>query len=266
MKMHHTIYTCIYIHSLTFLNIRRIAELEEKKCKLAIQDIMYLLIIFKFYAFDVSLVPKISKCLRNGKLELPDMERKLKYIQSWELWDTILEILNLITFAADSFGMKLITKDLFAKMYVASILYGYFLKSVSSRYELEKRQSLSDRDLNTGHGSKDVFLGKQEIENGTLKDYVKGFKRPKLVLDGCKLRYREALQLVESHTQALFEHIKECGLNEFDDDEEEDDRFIEASFSSIKRLLWEGLAFGSFLWMAEDFIDGICKLEEREVK
>jgi len=260
------VYIYTFIHSLTFLNIRRIAELEEEKSKIAIQDIMYLLIIFKFYAFDVSLVPKISKCIRNGKLELPDVERKLKYIQSWELWDTIKEILNLITFAVDCLGMELITKDLFTKMYVASILYGYFLKSVSSRYELEKRQSLSDHDDHTGHGLKDMFFGKQENKNGTLKDYVKGFKRPKLVLDGCKLRYKEALQLVESHTQALFEHNKECDLNEFDDDDEEDDRFIDASFSSMKRLLWEGLAFGSFLWMAEDLIDGIYKLEEHEAE
>jgi len=128
------------------------------------------------------------------------MERKQKYIQSWELWDTIMEILNLITFAAYSLGMELITKGLFAKMYVSIILYGYFLKSVMSRYELEIHQSLSDHDLHTRHGSKDMFLGKQENENGTLKDYVKGVKRPKLVLDGCELRYNEALQWVESYS------------------------------------------------------------------
>jgi len=51
---------CIYNHSLTFLNIRRIAKIEEEKCKIVIQDIMYLLIIFKFYAFDVSLVPRFQ--------------------------------------------------------------------------------------------------------------------------------------------------------------------------------------------------------------
>jgi hypothetical protein len=60
---------------------------------------MYLLIRFQFNVYDVSLVPKISKCLRNERLEsLPDMEMKLKYIHSLELWDAIMEIINMLTF------------------------------------------------------------------------------------------------------------------------------------------------------------------------
>jgi hypothetical protein len=80
--------------------------------------------------YDVSLVPKISKCLCNGRLEsLPDMERKLKYTHSWELWDAIMEILNMLTFVntinieAESSQTIIITKDWFAKMYVACILF-----------------------------------------------------------------------------------------------------------------------------------------------
>jgi hypothetical protein len=106
--------------------------------------------------YDVSLVPKISKCLCNGRLEsLPDMERKLKYIHSSELWDAIMEILNMLTFVntinieAESLRTIIITKDWFAKMYVAYILYGYFLKSVSLRYQQEKCLFSSYHNLHT---------------------------------------------------------------------------------------------------------------------
>ena len=81
-----------------FLNIWRIEELKEEECRIIIQDVMYLQIMFKSYVSSVSLVPRISKCIRNGRPELlPDSDTKLKYIHSWELWDAIMKPLTMLT-------------------------------------------------------------------------------------------------------------------------------------------------------------------------
>jgi hypothetical protein len=66
----------------------------------------------------------------NGRFEsLPDTERKLKYIHSSELWDAIMEILNMLVFMntinieAESSRTIIITKDWFAKICCLHIIW-----------------------------------------------------------------------------------------------------------------------------------------------
>ncbi|TKY66186.1 hypothetical protein E2542_SST09053 [Spatholobus suberectus] len=44
---------------------RRIAQAKENECMIAIADVMYLLILYKFSEIRVHLVPKLSSCLYN---------------------------------------------------------------------------------------------------------------------------------------------------------------------------------------------------------
>ncbi|TKY66185.1 cell division control protein 48 [Spatholobus suberectus] len=182
----------------------------------------------------------------------------------------------------DSWETTPIRQFWLARVYVASILYGYFLKSVSLRYNLERSLSLSNRDLHHGHisgpsfhdvyqyGSKDVMFGnksdiqsvwhgliRQEEEIEDLKCYVMGF-HPGSRERCAKLRSKEGVHLVESHSHALFGNGK-SGLSEHDD-------IIVTSFSSLRRLVLEAVAFGSFLWETEDYIDNVYKLKDHEVE
>ena len=69
-----------------------------------------------------------------------------------------------------------------------------------------------------------------------------------------RLRSKEAVNLVGSYSCALFNN-KESGSVENDD-------VILTSFSSLKRLVLEAVAFGSFLWETEDYIDNVYKLKD----
>ncbi|OIW21706.1 hypothetical protein TanjilG_08326 [Lupinus angustifolius] len=270
---------------------RRIAQVKENECQIAIEDVMHCLIFHKFSEIRVPLVPKLSSCLYNGRLEiLPSKDWELESIHSMEVLDIIREHVSTVTglransSVNESWATTKIRKYWLARVYVASILYGYFLKSASLRYRLERSLSSVNHDLHLDHRtalsplsfhdmcssrSKDVTFGhksdmqslwqgiikQQEEEVEDLKCYVTGFHSGSLQRFA-KLRSKEAVKLVESYSHALFGNL-ESGLVENDD-------IILTSFSSLKRLVLEAIAFGSFLWETEDYIDNVYKLKDHE--
>ncbi|KAK7339110.1 hypothetical protein VNO77_19754 [Canavalia gladiata] len=273
-------------HSDQALLHRRIAQVKENECMIAVEDVMYLLILYKFSEIRVHLVPNLSSCIYNGRLEiLPSKDWDLESIHSLEVLDIIREHVSTVTglkpnsSVTESWATTQIRRFWLARVYVASILYGYFLKSVSLRYHLERSLSLSNHYPHHGHrtspsfhdvyrnGSKDEIFGKrsgiqsvlhglirQEEEIEDLKCYVMGF-HPGSLQRCAKLRSKEAVHLVESHSHALFGN----SLSEHD-------HVILTSFSSLRRLVLEAVAFGSFLWDTEDYIDNVYKLKDHQVE
>ncbi|KAJ7961611.1 UV-B-induced protein, chloroplastic [Quillaja saponaria] len=264
---------------------RRIAQLKEHQCEIAVQDVMYMLIFYKFSEIKVPLVPRLSRCIYNARLEIwPSKDWALESIHNLEVLEMIREHIYAViglranSSVTDGWATTKIRQSLVGQIYVASILYGYFLKSVSLRHHLEKSLYLTNHDLQLGHrtpldfqdmssyGFKNLLFGhisnKRSVGQGpvsegekyeSLKFYVMSLHPESL--QGCaKLRSKEAVKLVESHSCALFGK-GESGSFETDD-------FILTSFSSLKRLVLEAIAFGSFLWETEDYIDNVYKLKE----
>lgn len=261
---------------------RRIAQMKEHECEIAVQDVMYLLIFYKFSEIRVPLIPKLSKCTYNGRLEiLPSKDWELESIYSLGILDLIREHVTSMTglkaksSVTETWATTEIQEFLLARIYVASILYGYFLKSISLRYHLERslsvanhgdhRTTLTIRDPHA-YEIKDIIFGlmgnnqsvgqgvmKQEEEIKDMKCYVTGF-HPGLLERFAKLRSKEAVNLVESYSLALFGN-EESGLVE-------SNNVILTSFSTLKRLVLEAVAFGSFLWETEDYIDSVYKLRD----
>ncbi|CAN6911439.1 hypothetical protein Bca52824_068246 [Brassica carinata] len=218
---------------------RRIAQLKESNCQTAIEDIMYMLILYKFSEIRVPLVPKLSTCIYNGKLELwPSKDWELESIHSRDVLELIKEHSNAVislrvdSTLTDDLETTEIDKHHLSRVYTASILYGYFLKSASLRHQLEC--SLSEG------------ITKQ------LRHYISGFD-PKILQRCAKPRSREAKNLIEKQSLALF-----------GPEGKEEESVIVTSFSSLKRLLLEAVAFGSFLWDTEEYVDGAFKLKENE--
>uniref|UniRef100_A0A0R0KSC8 Uncharacterized protein n=1 Tax=Glycine max TaxID=3847 RepID=A0A0R0KSC8_SOYBN len=260
---------------------RRIALVKENQCQIAVEDVIYLLIFYKFSEIRVPMVPKLSSCLYNGRLEiLPSKDWELESIHSLEVLDMIREHITTVTglraksSVTECWATTHVRQFLLARVYVASILYGYFLKSVSLRYHLERNLSLANHDLHLGHktslmcsyGFKDAIFGhlsnmsslgqgliRPEEELEDLKCYVMSF-HPGSLQRCARLRSKEAVNLVGSYSCALFNN-EESGSVENDD-------VILTSFSSLKRLVLEAVAFGSFLWEIEDYIDNVYNLKD----
>nr|GMC52110.1 UV-B-induced protein At3g17800, chloroplastic [Ipomoea batatas] len=172
-----------------------------------------------------------------------------------------------------------ISKIKLGKLYAASIMYGYFLKRVDQRYQLE-------RSMNT---LPEGFLGSQprpeqpapnqlwdpdsliviEPEDvdteglmGSVTDGSKSYRLRSYVmyLDAetlqryATLRSKEALSVIEKQTQALFGRpdikVSEDGTLDVSNDEE-----VSLSYSGLTMLVLEAVALGSFLWEAESYVE-----------
>jgi len=261
---------------------RRVAQLKEHECQIAIEDVMFMLIFYRFSEIKVPLVPRLSRCIYNGRLEIwPSKDWELESIHSLEILEMVKEHVTTVTglradsSVTDNWATTKITRLMLGRVYVASILYGYFLKSASLRHRLEQSLASVNQDLRLGHkpplqfqelcpyGLKSLLFGRissmqcvssnQEVKHESLKCYVMGFD-PETLQRCAKLRSKEAVSLIENHSHALFGDEK-TGLVE-------NDEVILTSFSSLKRLVSEAVAFGTFLWDTEEYIDTVYKLKE----
>ncbi|KAL6592939.1 hypothetical protein ACP70R_049235 [Stipagrostis hirtigluma subsp. patula] len=261
---------------------RRIAEMKEQECQTAIEDIMYMLIVYKFFKIEVPMVPNLSKLISNKRLQLwPPRETDLESIHGPEVLELIREHLTSIIRWVHRNGPKINRSTLrikrlqFGRIYSASIMYGYFLKSVSIRHRLELTLTRSQeipppiQFLNAQLTStpkqeqEETVGGSGEISSSSkpssvvdpydLKGYMMGFD-PKTLQLCAKLRSPEASNLIEKHSWALSgENMKLP---------QENDEAVILDPSSLKRLLLEAIAFGSFLWDVEDYVDEIYNLQD----
>ncbi|KAK8694146.1 hypothetical protein V6N13_071703 [Hibiscus sabdariffa] len=260
---------------------RRIAQLKEQECQAAVEDVMYMLIFYKFSEYRVPLVPKLSRCIYNCRLEiLPSKDWELESIHSVEVLEMVREHVSAViglrtnSSVTDNWATTEIQRLHLGRLYAASILYGYFLKSASSRHQLERCLTLVHqkrlnqtnslqfldllpcgiKSLVFGHAGnmQSVPLGqgpgRQETNLEELRCYVMGFD-PETLERCAKLRSKEAANLIERHSCALF-------------GDEQMDEVIKTSFSSLKRLVLEAVAFGSFLWDVEEYVNTVYKLKE----
>ncbi|KAK8711733.1 hypothetical protein V6N13_147000 [Hibiscus sabdariffa] len=265
---------------------RRIALLKEQECQAAVEDVMYMLIFYNFSEFSVPLVPKLSSCIYNCRLEiLPSKDWELESIHSIEFLEMVREHVSAViglrtnSSVTDNWATTEIQRLHLARLYAASILYGYFLKSASSRHQLERcltlvhqkrlnhRNSLQFLDL-LSCGIKSLVIGhagdmhsvplgqgpgRQDMNLEELRCYVMGFD-PETLQRCAKLRSKEAANLIERHSCALFGD-ELTGIPETNE-------VIKTSFSSLKRLVLEAVAFGSFLWDIEEFVNTVYKLKD----
>lgn len=269
------------------MNCRRIAEFRHHECQDAVEDVMYIHICYKFSEMGVNLVPRLSKCAYNGRLEIwPSKDWELESIHGAEVLQMVREHLSAVVGCrvnsniADSWATTEVKRFRLCEMYAASILYGYFLKTASLRYQLERGLDLSGSHYGlAGRGQLPVSemftAGSSYIAYGrvssprsaptspvsytmgskpkSLRFYMMGFDHESVQMCA-KPKSKEAVNLLERHNAALFGD-EETGLLETDD-------VLTTSFASLKRFLLEAVAFGSFLWNAENFVSDVYMLEE----
>jgi hypothetical protein len=153
------------------------------------------------------------------------------------------------------------------KLYAASMMYGYFLKRVDERFQLEKtmkslpprpkQQMIFENNLQPNPfwdmeslvqitpDGEEISLDDEESNPNELRSYVSRLDAETLQRYAT-IRSKEAVSLIEKQTQALFGRPD---IKVLDDGtvNAKDGNVITIRFTELTHLVLEAAAFGSFL-------------------
>ncbi|KAJ1438655.1 hypothetical protein SESBI_02919 [Sesbania bispinosa] len=263
---------------------RRIAEVKAKERRKALEEILYALVVQKFIDANVSLIPSITPNPSGQVDSWPSEDGKLEELHSPEAYEMIQNHLALLlgNRSGDSTSVAQISKLKVGQVYAASIMYGYFLKRVVQRFQLEKtmkilptvaeensidRTVIDDTRISGGEAPSQVISHPEVSAGGGNSSGVYGHGTTvsrlhtyMMSFDGetlqryATIRSKEAINIIEQHTEALFGRPEivitpEGALNPSKDE------IIKISFGGLKRLVLEAVTFGSFLWDVESYVD-----------
>ncbi|KAK9925702.1 hypothetical protein M0R45_022972 [Rubus argutus] len=271
---------------------RRIAEVKENERKKALEEILYALVVQKFMDANVSLVPSIAPSVSDssGRVDAwPSQDDKLQRLHSPEAYEMIQNHLSLIlgNRLDDSTSLAQISKLRVGQVYAASVMYGYFLKRVDQRFQLEKTMKIlpsslgaddsdivktvgEDKRPGGGDESMQAAASHPEVSSwsaggmgpGAFGNVIKPSRLRTYVMsvDGetlqryATIRSREAVSIIEKHTEALFGRPDIVITPQGTVDSSKDEH-IKISFGGLKSLVLEAVTFGSFLWDVESYVD-----------
>ncbi|KAL6002433.1 hypothetical protein ACLOJK_034365 [Asimina triloba] len=269
---------------------RRIAEVRSKERQKALEEIIYCFIVHKFLDKEISMIPTIPPS-PDPAIPVdawPNQEQKLESVHSPEAFEMIQSHLSLVL------GERLvgplstvirISKLRLGKLYAASIMYGYFLKRVDQRFQLERSMktlpadegpavfessapgnqlwdmdSLIQISTDEEDGSGDVNANRASSSSSSRDGRSYKLRSYVMYLDAetlqryATIRSKEAMSLIEKQTQALFGRpdikVAEDGSLDTSNDE-----VVGITFAGLTMLVLEAVAFGSFLWDAEDYVE-----------
>ncbi|XVF13687.1 hypothetical protein REPUB_Repub08aG0229400 [Reevesia pubescens] len=264
---------------------KRIAEIKEKERRRTLEEIIYCLIVQKFVDNEISLIPKITETSDpTGRVDFwPNQEQKLESVHSPEAFEMIQSHLSLVLGDRGVGPLSTIvqiSKIKLGKLYAASVMYGYFLRRVDQRFQLERTMKTLPEDFVRDQARfQDPDPGKQlwdpdslirippdddydgdagymETAEGTsyrLRSYVM-YLDSETLQRYATIRSKEAISLIEKQTQALFGRPDIRILDDGSLDTSNDE-VISITFSGLTMLVLEAVAFGSFLWDAESYVE-----------
>ncbi|KAK7398780.1 hypothetical protein VNO78_09953 [Psophocarpus tetragonolobus] len=263
---------------------RRIAEVKANERRKALEEILYALVVQKFMDANISLIPSVTPDL-SGKVDLwSNEDGKLEQLHSHEAYEMIQNHLNLIlgNKVGDLTTIAEISKFRVGQVYAASVMYGYFLKRVDQRFQLEKTMKVlpnateengvhqttmdnarprleEDTPQVKSHPEVSTWPGGDVSPDGfgygiketRLRNYVMSFDGDTLQRYAT-IRSKEAVSIIEKHTEALFGRPEIVVTPEGTVSKDEN---MKISFGGLTKLVLEAVTFGSFLWDVESYVD-----------
>lgn len=235
---------------------------------------------------NVSLIPSITPNLSGRVDSWPTEDEKLEELHLPEAYEMIQSHLAVLlgNRLGDSASVAQISKLRVGQVYAASVMYGYFLKRVVQRFQLEKAmkvlpnveeensinltvadetringvevpsQAMSHPQVSSWPGN---GISSGEFGHGTtvsrLRSYMMSFDGETLQRYAT-IRSNEAVSIIEKHTEALFGR-PEIVITPEGKMNSSKDEIIKISIGGLKRLVLEAVTFGSFLWDVESYID-----------
>ncbi|XP_042514807.1 UV-B-induced protein At3g17800, chloroplastic isoform X1 [Macadamia integrifolia] len=263
---------------------KRIAEVRDKERQKTLEEIIYCLIVHKFMDNDILMIPTIS-VPADPAIRVdwwPNQEQKLESVHSPEAFEMIQSHLSLVL------GERLvgpldtivqISKLKLGKLYAASMMYGYFLKRVDQRFQLERTMKILPEGMekdqiikdpapeyqlwdpdslirvppDDSDGGDDSLSDTGEARSYRLRSYVM-YLDAETLQRYATIRSKEAISLIEKQTQALFGR-PDIRIAEDGSLDTTNDQVVGIAFSGLTMLVLEAVAFGSFLWDAEGYVE-----------
>lgn len=264
---------------------RRIAEVKAKERRRTLEEILYALVVQKFVEANVFLIPPLVQSSDSfGKVDdWPSEEKKFECLHSFEVLEMIKNYMTQILGPGwdDSNMIVAINKLQIGRVYAASIMFGYFLKRVDQRFQLEK----SMKALPWGSDEESAF--KQSMPSKSSPSAQSGIFHPELsswsstsfspnsqsfgnkpsrlwtyvmtfdmetTRRYATIRSKETFNIIEKQTEALFGK-SEILMTPPGSVNSSQDELVKMSFGGLKRLILEAITFGSFLWDVESYVD-----------
>ncbi|KAE8690239.1 putative xyloglucan endotransglucosylase/hydrolase protein 30-like [Hibiscus syriacus] len=264
---------------------KRIAEVKEKERRKTLEEIIYYLIVQKFVDNEISMIPKVTATSEpTRRVDFwPNQEEKLESVHSPEALEMIQSHVSLVLgdrVVGPLSTIVEITKIKLGKLYAASIMYGYFLRRVDQRFQLERTMKTLPEDFTKGQARFEfpnpekqlwdpdslIMIPPDDGDDGDGGGYAdaegKSYRLRSYVmyLDSetlqryATIRSKEAISLIEKQTQALFGRPDILILDDGSIDTSNDE-VVSITFSGLTMLVLEAVAFGSFLWDAESYVE-----------
>lgn len=280
---------------------KRIAELRAQERRTTVEEIMYALVFQKFLEAQISMVPGIPSKSGNQKVDnWPAQDKELESVHSSEalemVWEHLAFILGVkaVSESLDGNIMVQIGKLHMGQVYATSAVYGYFLRRVDEKFQMEKTMKVLSPHLSESEqrvqGSRDAQSSQDDVftaevvsaisammgigglnqdisfdgsgkSTNLLRNYVMSFEADTLYRCAT-IRSMESANVIEKHTEALF------GKPDLSDNPMAtgQDEALILSLAGLKRLVLEAVAFGSFLWYAETYVDNHYNIVVPEIQ
>lgn len=264
---------------------RRIAELKSQERFNALEEILYTLIVQKFVEAGVAMVPNVP-ILASMDISWPVQVKELESVHPTEALGLIREH-SLLVLGKRGATNNYFSQSMFAHMskmsmkeiYATSITYGYFLRRLHNRFQLEKSMKLYPNaagslrgvggrlgpDISAAMAVLRDLRGSNQTSNSTqvmtseFLAYIMSFDVESL-RGFATVRSEESRSLLNKHTMALFKgpdiHMTSDGSMRVGGKDEGS----EINFLRLKGLVLEAVAFGSFLWDVETYVDSYYSL------
>ncbi|KAM3382540.1 hypothetical protein P3S68_008114 [Capsicum galapagoense] len=164
---------------------------------------------------------------------------------------------------ADNWSPTKVQKFQLCRVYAASVLYGYFLKSASLRHHLEQKLYHVNPDLGLANSNQLLLSEIRSLGSGIVPiDRSSGTRSTSvgqipLIRENKQNNLKYYVMSFDPETLQMCAKpkFKETGLAASDE-------VISTSLASLKRIVLEAIAFGSFLWDEEEYVGTVYKLKE----
>jgi hypothetical protein len=214
---------------------RRMEEVRRTEEARAIEDLMYICILERFQGLGVQLLPTVAP-IQESMAALKALTEGVHTKEALEMVkEHVLSVLGPASMAYADTMIKM-SKLQAAQVYAASIMFGYFLRRVDSRFQLAKQMGVLPEDPEDAvarleklfamadsvessddpdaavppepmPGSEEQGAALVTRRKGALRKYVESFDQ-EAMLATARLVTAEGAALVERQTKALFGDVK----------------------------------------------------------